>query len=241
MIGTLRRKPAADPATGLPRLAHPRRTKASPMSVLRPAGAGPVALKPTHSPWVRLIGAIFFAAFWNGIVSIFVWQVIDGFRHGRPSWFMTLFMIPFVVVGVGLLGMVLYQFLALFNPRPRLELSSSHIPLGGTAALNWSFLGRASRIRELSVMLRGVEEARYTRGTNTYTDRNTFYEMELFKTTSVGDMADGQVGFALPQGTMHSFDAENNKILWSLDLHGQIKYWPDVKESFKITVAPLPV
>lgn len=37
---------------------------------------------------------------------------------------------------------------------------------------------------------------------------------------------------------MHSFEADNNKILWNLDVHGDIKKWPDVKESFKITVVP---
>ena len=37
---------------------------------------------------------------------------------------------------------------------------------------------------------------------------------------------------------MHSFEAANNKILWNLNLHGAIKSWPDVKESFKINVVP---
>lgn len=37
---------------------------------------------------------------------------------------------------------------------------------------------------------------------------------------------------------MHSFSAENNKIIWRLDLRGDIKSWPDVKESFEIEVTP---
>jgi len=30
----------------------------------------------------------------------------------------------------------------------------------------------------------------------------------------------------MPQDTMHSFEAENNKILWHLEVHGVIKAGP---------------
>ena len=130
------------------------------------------------------------------------------------------------------------EFLALFNPSPVLEVSSNVIPLGAAAELSWRFAGRTDRIGEFTVTLRGVEEARYRKGTNTHTDHNTFYEMELYRTSDRGEIAAGQVGFVLPPDTMHSFEAENNKILWSLDVHGNIRSWPDVKESFKITATP---
>ena len=110
------------------------------------------------------------ALFWNGIVSIFVSSVIGGFRHGDPSWFGLLFLLPFVAIGLGLIAGAVYQFLAMFNPRPTLELSSSIIPLGGAAELSWSFSGQTSRIDEFTVTLRGVEEAKYRKGTSTYTD-----------------------------------------------------------------------
>ncbi|UCD49948.1 MAG: DUF3592 domain-containing protein [Phycisphaerales bacterium] len=208
------------------------------ISILRQADAGPMVLRPKHSPWGKLAGAILFALIWNGIVSVLVFQVIGGFRHGQPRWGMTLFSLPFVLVGLGSLAFIAYRFMALFNPRPTLELSSPTIPLGGAAELGWRFTGRTDRIREFTVILRGVEQATYRRGTNTCTDTNTFYEMELYKTSSAANVAAGQVGFVLPQETMHSFEAENNKILWNLHIRGDIKKWPDVKESFPITVVP---
>lgn len=215
-----------------------RGTPDNDVSVLRPVDPGSVVLRPKHSPRGKLVAVILFALFWNGIVSVLVLQVVGGFRQGHPSWAMTLFAVPFVAVGLGLLAGVVYQFLALFNPRPTLELSSSTIPLGGAAELGWHFTGRTHRIGEFTVTLRGVEQATYRRGTRTCTDTNTFYEMELYKTSNMAGGAAGQVGFVLPQETMHSFEADNNKILWNLDIHGDIKTWPDVKESFKITVAP---
>ena len=137
-----------------------------------------------------------------------------------------------------LIGLVVYHLLALFNPRPALQLSSRTIPLGGAAELRWTFTGQTSRIRELTVTLRGVERATYREGTSTYTDESTFYELELYRTSALAEIASGQVGFLLPQDMMHSFGAENNKIIWRLDMRGDIKSWPDVKESFEIEVTP---
>jgi hypothetical protein len=199
---------------------------------------GRVILAPRFSAKTRFIGMTVIAVFWNGVISIFAAGITNGFRHGDPSWLGLLFLLPFVAVGLGLIGVAAYQFLAMFNPRPTLALSSSIIPLGTAAQLTWSFSGRTGRISEFVVTLRGVEEARYRKGTSTYTDRNTFYEMELYKTSDPNEIASGQVGFVVPQDTMHSFEAENNRILWNLDVRGSIKHWPDVKESFKITVTP---
>ena len=209
-----------------------------PIGLIGPADTGRQLLAPAHSPKAKFVVMLLIALLWNGIVSGFIIGSIGEFRRGDVSWFSVLFMLPFLAVGVGLAGAAVYQFLALFNPRPTIELSTGAIPLGGAAEMRWSFSGQTSRIMELAVTLRGIEEARYRRGTDTHTDRNTFYEMELYRTSDPYEIATGQVGFAMPQDTMHSFEATNNKILWELEIHGSIKGWPDVKESFKINVAP---
>ena len=201
-----------------------------PLSLLRLADAAPAALKPQFSPRAKLVGAILIAAFWNGIVCVFL---------ADAGWFTLIFLLPFIAIGVGLIALVIYQFLALFNPRPMLHVSSRSIPLGGSAELRWSFWGQTSRIREFTVTLRGVERARYRKGTSTCTDESTFYEMELYRTSNVAQIATGQIGFVLPRDTMHSFQAENNGIIWSIDLRGDIKSWPDVKESYEIEVTPM--
>lgn len=238
LTATLRGKIAVRGGTTKPWLAQQPARALNDLAILRGTDSGRAVLTPKLSAKSKFIGITLVAVFWNGIVSIFVVSKINDFRHGDSSWFGLLFLLPFVAVGLGLIGGAVYQLLAMFNPRPTLELSSSVIPLGGAAELSWSFSRQTHRIHELTVTLRGVEEAKYRRGTSTYTDRNTFYEMELHRTPDAHEIASGQVGFVLPQDTMHSFEAENNKILWSLDLHGHIKGWPDVKESFQITVTP---
>ena len=41
-----------------------------------------------------------------------------------------------------------------------------------------------------------------------------------------------------PADTMHSFAGENNKIVWSIKVEGEIPIWPDVNEEFEIKVLP---
>ena len=94
----------------------------------------PVTLK-SKSRWARLAGSIIFAAFWNGIVSVFVMIAVKGWRSGEGSWFLTLFLIPFVVIGMVMIGSIFYYFLALFNPRATVTLSSATVPLGGGGEL----------------------------------------------------------------------------------------------------------
>ncbi len=54
----------------------------------RPSGerrsAGPVVLKPQLSPIGKVMGTLFFALFWNGIVSIFVWQAWKALAERPP-------------------------------------------------------------------------------------------------------------------------------------------------------------
>ena len=40
---------------------------------------------------------------------------------------------------------------------------------------------------------------------------------------------------------MHSFEADNNKIVWMIKLHADVPRWPDVKQDYKITVCPKPI
>jgi len=200
--------------------------------------AGPVILRAKSSRLAKLLFLILFAAFWNGVVSVFVVDIVRGFLKGRPQWGAAAFMSIFVLVGLGVIIAVIHQFLALFNPKTKLTLSRSRIPLGSTAYLTWEILGRVSRISELVITLRAREECRYQRGTKTYTDKNTFFTFQLAQTTNPAEMSHGEIGFAIPAETMHSFTADNNKIIWSLNVAGDIERWPDIKDEFDITITP---
>ncbi len=200
--------------------------------------AGPVILRAKSSRLAKLLFLIIFAAIWNGVVSVFVVNIVRGFQQGRPQWGVALFISIFVLVGLGVIIGVIHQLLALFNPKAKLTLSLARIPLGSTAHLTWEILGRVNRISELVITLQAREECRYRRGTKTYTDKNTFFTFQLAQTTNPAQMSYGEIGFAVPAETMHSFAADNNKIIWSLNVAGDIERWPDIKDEFDITITP---
>ena len=53
-------------------------------------------------------------------------------------------------------------------------------------------------------------------------------------------MAAGRTRVEVPAGSAPTFEAPNNKILWSVKIHAEIPHWPDVIEEFPLTVLPLP-
>jgi hypothetical protein len=203
------------------------------------AAGGPVTLKPKTSPLAKVYIAMGFAVVWNGILAIFVWQAVRGFREGSPEWFLVIFLIPFVLIGLAAIGAIGYFTLALFSPRPVLTLSGTSVPLGGTLDLQWSMLGRVDKVARLTLYLEGREEATYTRGTDTVTDKKAFATVPVAETADRQEMLAGQATVAVPPDTMHSFAATHNKIVWALHLRADIPRWPDVKEEFPITVLPV--
>jgi hypothetical protein len=146
-----------------------------------------------------------------------------------------------VAVGLGLIGGVLYQFMALFNPRPRLTVSRGVLMPGDSIDVGWELTGRADRLRRFQISLEGREEATYRRGTNTRTDKEVFTRIQLTDTTDPFAMQSGSAKLKLPPDAMHSFKAANNKIMWVLKVSGDIPRWPDINDEFPITVAPAPL
>lgn len=244
-VGLLAFAPARVFANATSRTGPLKSTGASKLPI-RPAASahlhgtlsGPTELRASSSRVGKLIFLIFFALFWNGIVSIFVRQVWEGISRGRPEWFLTIFLIPFVLVGLGCILAVVYTFLDLFNPRITLLVSSATVPLGGSVGVQWSFRGNVRRIRSLSITLEGVERATYRRGTDTTTDRHVFTKIPVVETADPAVISAGSGQIAVPGHLMHSFKAPNNEIAWSFKVKGSIPRFPDIGEEFPLTVLP---
>lgn len=204
-----------------------------------PAQASPggrVVLESPISPGCRLTGMAVIAVIWNTIVTfVSGWPFITGFSTNSFSWVLDLLFSPFHIIGMLLVVAVIYYFLALFNPHPRLTLSSGQVQLGESFDLEWEFSGSARAVNRLRISLEGREEATYRRGTTTTTDKS------VFATINIVDKPYGDRGSArvmIPGDTMHSFKSDNNKIVWAISVQGDIRFYPDVKESFDIEVLP---
>lgn len=200
------------------------------------APAGPVLLEAGSGRVGKLVGLIFASLFWNGIVGVFVWLQ---WREGallQPSC-VTLFLVPFVLVGAFLLLSVPHQVLAQWNPRPVVDLSGVLFP-GAEVTLGWRFTGAASRLRRLRITVEGREEATYRRGTTTSTERRAFARIVVLDTADPQRLAQGSASLALPPDTMHSFAAPRNKVVWELAVDGEIAFWPDVADRVPLHVYP---
>jgi len=203
--------------------------------------SGPVVLKPRASPLAKFVGALFIALFWNGIISVFLVQVIHGWQRGRAEWFLAIFLIPFVLVGLGLLVFVAYTFLALFSPRVRLTATASSVLPGAAIQLTWATAGQVRKVRSLRVYLEGREEATYTRGTRSTTDTVAFATIPIAEVNDPSRIAAGAAELTIPVDAIHSFKSEHNKIVWALFVKADVLHMPDVKDEFEINVLPQPV
>jgi hypothetical protein len=200
----------------------------------------PVVLKPEMSRLGKLIGMTVICLFWNGIVGVFTYfELTSGLsKTGGDGWFLRLFLIPFQIIGLLLIYAVGYTLLGLLNPKPTLTLSAASVPIGGSLTLQWKMSRNAGRLKNLKILLSGREEARYRRGTDTHTDKSTFYEAPIIDTSDTMRMQQGMATVTIPANTMHSFESDDNKIIWSLQVKGEIGMWPDVDDTYDILVRP---
>ena len=203
---------------------------------------GDDSLSKTFRPGGKRLGAFFIALavalFWNGITSVFVWQAIEGFRRDSPEWFLTIFIIPFVLIGLAMIFAAIYTLAMQFNPKPILTLTPGTPALGQQLRVEWKMLGSAHRLRKLRLLLIGKEKATYRRGTNTSTDTKTFYRRSLAEANYGLEMIQGDGQLDLPTDLCPSLDLGNNEIEWSLKVEGEIAHWPDVSDEYKITIRP---
>lgn len=197
----------------------------------------PRKLKTTESRLKMLIFIGLFAIFWNGILCFVFGGVAKG-EFGWGSIFPLLFSIPFVVVGVGLIAFCGYLLLSMFNPKVEIAMSSGAVELGTEVDLAWEIDGNASRIRKLIIEVHGCQEVRYVRGTDTVTDEQIFELIPVVETDDPMEIAFGNATIEIPGQTMHTFEAENNQIVWRVNVRGEIPWAPDVSESFPFRVTP---
>jgi hypothetical protein len=207
------------------------------ISSTEPVSSGPVEIKPTVSPGAQFGILLVVAVIWNGITWLGLWAVTEGFERFGETWVMVLLAV-FALIGALIAFGAVQRFLMLFNPRPVLTLSRGALEPGEPASLQWRFRGRTGSVRRLKLVLEGREEARYRRGTSTYTDRSTFATLPVADVTDSYSLPAGTASFRVPDGTMPSFKADNNKVLWLLKVNCEIAGWPDSEDEYEILVFP---
>ena len=201
--------------------------------------AATLALGSVQSPFAKFIFSLIFCVFWNGIISIPLFSVlIPGFRQGHPEWIIFFFLIPFELIGLGLMVWLGYNLLALANPRIRLRLAATSIRPGDRLQLSWEIAGSAQRLRRLTITLEGREEATYSQGKKQVTDREVFHRSVLFDRDEHFARQPGRAELLIPAEAPVSFKSLHHCLRWVMVVQGDIPHWPDIREEWDLTVLP---
>lgn len=193
----------------------------------------PLVLEQTVSRGFKAGGLIILALFWNGITGAIGFAVLKDFN-----------IIPMIFIGVFfLIGMIIlagavHSFLQLFNPKTVAVCSHSYLQPGSEFEISWLQKGNAKKIKKLNITLEGKEEVSYRQGTKTRTETSVFFSERILETSAPEEIASGYRDVKIPQESMHTFEASSNKIIWTLQIHGEIPYWPDILDDFTIVVYP---
>lgn len=197
---------------------------------------------PSASARWGLLAMLLFCLFWNGIVSVFVTLAVRGHLRGEADWFLTLFMIPFVLVGIGAVGFLVRQVLIEAGVGSTIvEIEAHPLAPGGDYDVFFSQAGRLT-ITSLSVLLVCEETATYRQGTNTRTANRRVSEEQVFLREGF-DIQQGlpfetRLRITIPLRAMHSFTSDHNKVEWKLVVKGAVARWPDFERGFPIVIRP---
>jgi hypothetical protein len=198
----------------------------------------PIASQRTWAMMVTLAACLL----WNGIVAVFVAIIVRRFLRGDPDWLLTVFVLPFLALGVGLAVYVVRQFVLVTGVGPTiLEISDQPLRPGQRYRVFLSQIGRL-RLRSMEMFLVCEEETRYQQGTNTRTESRRVYEECVFhhaqSEVRPGLPLESDCDLEIPDGAMHSFKADHNEIKWKLVVKGNPEVWPDYERSFPVVVYP---
>jgi hypothetical protein len=163
----------------------------------------------------------------------------------RVQWWLVLFLVPFMVIGLGLsalLGVAVFHSLVhLRVARTVLELSEFPLPAGGRVGAFIRHFGRPP-LRRLWVRLVCDEEVVYREGTASRTETKRVQWLKVFEQGEIaaerGRPFTAAFHINLPPDAMHSFAAEQNRIAWSVTVGEEFHGWPRVERHFPVVVNP---
>ncbi|MBN1854111.1 MAG: hypothetical protein JW829_15395 [Pirellulales bacterium] len=193
-------------------------------------------------PGWRLFGIGSAAALWNAVVGLLIYHLISRFRVGLPSLLWTATLVPFVVVGIGLIIAWIRQLLLTTSVSvTRVEVEDHPFRPGETYEISLTQTGRM-KINLLEVLLICDERATYHQGTDIRRATERVFEQIVFQKDQFeigpGETHEEHFELIVPSQAMHSLSANHNEVLWALMVRGKVHHLPDFERRFPICVYP---
>ena len=177
-----------------------------------------------------------FAIFWLGFSLLWTFLSLQG-GEGL-QW---LFGIPFILIGLFMLGQLIYRLMARLRVlQPEVDISSPSPQPGETFSISYRQAFRtAAHVERIGVELIFQESATYRRGTDTYTKKHeeiVDYFDNPARHFESGESFRDHYQFTIPKEGMHSFSGTNNKLFWLVRIKVEITNWPTYTEDFMLQV-----
>lgn len=194
-------------------------------------------LPMANSPGWALFGTLAFCVGWNGIVVVAALLL-----SGQSKWLLAIFLTPFVLIGLGSIGVLFRQLFKAAGVGPTLVEISDHPLYPGQRYR--VFLSQSGRLKVQSLRLALVcqETATYRQGTDTRSECREVFRQELFRRDEFkiqsGQPFESDIELDVPASAMHSFASSHNEIGWKLVVEGQLAGWPDYCRAFTVIVRP---
>ena len=179
---------------------------------------------------------------WGLLCIAFVSVALGGFLDRRPDWVLTGFILPFVLIWVGL---IFYFFrnlqLATSISPTLLEIDDALLHPGQKTSALVIQMGE-HYIFSFDVNLICEEEAVFSYGTDIRREKQVVYRSNLLSQKDFNIVADEpfekSFEFTIPPDAMHSFDSPHNRIAWRLEVCGEAENRPPFTRSFVLVVKP---
>jgi hypothetical protein len=191
---------------GIPRLAR-RFPLGAPVHA--PDGSVEMRSRPLHLTLGLFLAG--FGLFWNAVILIAARDLLGA---GTVGWIFAIFLVPFFLVGAGLLAGAIYFLSALRHPEltVRVKLDRERRTLAGT----WSFSRLPSKLESLRIALRVTERLIEGRGDDATTKSVPVLEQTLVEGASLRASDRGEFSYRWPEGLELPHDAEHRRVDWVL-------------------------
>lgn len=198
---------------------------------------------PIESPenWT-LLGFGMFTLLWNSVLAVLGVGALIDLLKGKVDWLLFTLLVPFAAVGIASLVLFIRRGLLTTAVGPtQLEISAQPLRPGGAYELLLA-QGGSGTLESLRLALVLEEQATFTQGTDTRTERITVWDRDIRAWSDLqltpGARFEARERFTIPHDAMHSFASEHNAVRWSIAVHGQPEGWPRFSRTFPLVIFP---
>jgi len=199
---------------------------------------------PIESPenWT-LMGFGLFALLWNSVLAVLAVGAGLDLLGGRVDWFLLALLVPFAAVGIA--GIVLFArrlLLASAVGPTQVEISGQPLRPGGSYELLLA-QGGSGTLKSLRLSLTLEEQATFTQGTDTRTEKLAVWSREIHSWHDLhlvpGARFEARSTVTIPADAMHSFASGHNAVRWRIEVRGTHARWPAFIRTFPLVVFPV--